>query len=278
MSISLPTYTRREMPLLGRGHRIRAMAANGLRREFRRFAAAVVIGVGTLFTVVSSIVSLFLAPILLGGQPLDLSFFYVPAASPAILISVTLMASVIGSGLIADDLHTMSLSLYLSRPITHLDYLIAKAAILVPLISMVAIFPLLLTPFLAALLGMFSWVIALQAIGLSLVVGLLLTVFYASVSLFLSSITRRKSYAAAGVFAVTFGLAIPAELLAFVTDNQSLLYLSPWQDFLAVARAVFGAAAGPIDWPGGLAILVGVTVLASFSTHLRMRAVEVVSG
>lgn len=278
MSISLPTYTRREMPLLGRGDRIRAIAANGLRREFRRFAAAVVIGVGTLFTVVSSIVTLFLAPVLLGGQPLDLSFFYIPAASPAILISVTLMASVIGSGLIADDLHTMSLSLYLSRPITHLDYLIAKAAILVPLISMVAVFPLLLTPFLAALLGMFSWVIVLQAMGLSLLIGLLLTVFYASVSLFLSSITRRKSYAAAGVFAVTFGLAIPAELLAVVTENQSLLYLSPWQDFLAVARAVFGAAAGPIDWPGSLAILLGVTVLASVSMYLRMRAVEVVSG
>lgn len=278
MSISLPTYTRREMPLLGRGDRIRAIAANGLRREFRRFAAAVVIGVGTLFTVVSSIVTLFLAPVLLGGQPLDLSFFYIPAASPAILISVTLMASVIGSGLIADDLHTMSLSLYLSRPITHLDYLIAKAAILVPLISMVAVFPLLLTPFLAALLGMFSWVIVLQAMGLSLLIGLLLTVFYASVSLFLSSITRRKSYAAAGVFAVTFGLAIPAELLAVVTENQSLVYLSPWQDFLAVARAVFGAAAGPIDWPGGLAILLGVTVLASVSMYLRMRAVEVVSG
>lgn len=278
MSISLPTYTRREMPLLGRGNRIRAIAANGLRREFRRFAAAVVIGVGTLVTVVSSIVTLFLAPVLLGGQPLDLSFFYIPAASPAILISVTLMASVIGSGLIADDLHTMSLSLYLSRPITHLDYLIAKAAILVPLISMVAVFPLLLTPFLAALLGMFSWVIVVQAMGLSLGLGFLLTVFYASVSLFLSSITRRKSYAAAGVFAVTFGLAIPAELLAVVTENQSLLYLSPWQDFLAVARAVFGAAAGPIDWPGGLAILLGVTVLASVSMYLRMRAVEVVSG
>jgi len=278
VSISLPTYTRREMPLLGRGNRIRAIAANGLRREFRRFAAAVVIGVGTLFTVVSSIVTLFLAPVLLGGQPLDLSFFYIPAASPAILISVTLMASVIGSGLIADDLHTMSLSLYLSRPITHLDYLIAKAAILVPLISMVAVFPLLLTPFLAALLGMFSWVIVIQAMGLSLVIGLLLTAFYASVSLFLSSITHRKSYAAAGVFAVTFGLAIPAELLAVVTENQSLLYLSPWQDFLAVARAVFGAAAGPINWPGGLAILLGVTVLASVSMYLRMRAVEVVSG
>lgn len=278
MSISLPTYTRRDMPLLGRGHRIRAIISSGLRREFKRPAAIVTVGVGTLITTASSIISVFFASFLLPGQPLDLSFFYTMAANPAILFFVTLMASVIGSGLIADDLDTMALSLYLSRPITHRDYLIAKAAILVPLISMVAIFPLVLTPFLAALLGRFSWVIVLQAIGLSLVIGLLLTAFYASVSLFLSSITRRKSYAAAGVFAVTFGLTIPAEILSLATRNQSLLYLSPWEDFLAVARAAFGASAGRIDWPGALAILLGVTVLAALATYIRMRAVEVVSG
>ncbi|MGI0149474.1 MAG: hypothetical protein ACREDF_08095, partial [Thermoplasmata archaeon] len=92
-----------------------------------------------------------------------------------------------------------------------------------------------------------------------------------------SSITRRKSYAAAGVFAVTFGLTIPAEILSAATGNESLLYLSPWEDFLAVARAAFGAATGRVDWPGALAILLGVTILASFATYFRMRAVEVVS-
>lgn len=278
MSISLPTYTRRDVPLLGRGQRIRAIVTSGLLREFKRPAAIVTIGVGTLITVITSIVSVFLAPIFLPGQPLDLSFFYTTAANPAILLFVTLMSSVIGSGLIADDLHTMALSLYLSRPISHRDYLIAKAAILVPLISMVAIFPIVVTPFLAALLGLFPWVVALQAIGVSLAIGLLLTAFYTSVSLFLSSLTRRKSYAAAGVFAVTFGLTIPAEILFSATRNPTLLYLSPWEDFLAVARAAFGAAAGRIDWPGALPILLGVTVLASLATYLRMQAVEVVSG
>lgn len=278
MSISLPTYTRRDVPLLGRGQRIRAIVTSGLLREFKRPAAIVTIGVGTLITVITSILSVFLAPIFLPGQPLDLSFFYTMAANPAILLFVTLMSSVIGSGLIADDLHTMALSLYLSRPISHRDYLIAKAAILVPLISMVAIFPIVVTPFLAALLGLFPWVVALQAIGVSLAIGLLLTAFYTSVSLFLSSLTRRKSYAAAGVFAVTFGLTIPAEILFSATRNPTLLYLSPWEDFLAVARAAFGAAAGRIDWPGALPILLGVTVLASLATYVRMQAVEVVSG
>ena len=36
MSISLPTYTRREIPLLGRRHRRWAIYTTGLRREIRR--------------------------------------------------------------------------------------------------------------------------------------------------------------------------------------------------------------------------------------------------
>src|SRR5213078_2937887 len=99
MSISLPTYTRREMPLLGRRHRLRAIIVTGLRREFKRPAVIV----STLLGVA--------------------------------LIFITLMASLVGSALIADYLNSMALTLYLSRPITHADYLVAKAAILAPLIS-----------------------------------------------------------------------------------------------------------------------------------------------
>ena len=116
--------------------------------------------------------------------------------------------------------------------------------------------------------------------GLSVAVGLLLTAFFTSVALLLSSLTRRKSYAAAGVFAITFGLTIPTEILASpgAIGNPSLLYLSPWQDFLAVARAAFGASGSPIDWPWSLAILLCATVLAALVTYVRMKAVEVVSG
>src|SRR6266581_396347 len=99
-------------------------------------------------------------------------------------------------------------------------------------------------------------------------------------SLFLSSLTRRKGYAAAGVFAITLGLTIPVGILASAgaVNEPRLLYLSPWEDFLAVARGAYGVSGGPIDWPVALAILLGVTVLAALATYLRMRAVEVVSG
>src|SRR5205823_6650725 len=152
MSISLPTYTRREMPLLGRRHRLRAIIVTGLRREFKR---------------------------------------------PAVIVSTLLGVALI---------------------------VIISTAILL----------------FAALLGLFSWTIALQAIGLAVLLGSLFTAFYTSVTLLLSSLTHRKSYAAAGIFAVTFGLTIPAEILSISISNPALLYASPWEDYLAVARAAFG--------------------------------------
>lgn len=278
MSISLPSYTRRDTPLLGRSYRIRAIVFAGLRRESRRFAAIFTIAVGTAITTIISIVFVLFAPLLLQGQPLDLSFFFLPASNTAILFFVTLMAGIVGGGLIADDLNSMALTLYLSRPITHGDYLVAKGAILGTLVGMVSILPLVITPLTAALLGLFPWNIALQALALSLALGLLLAAFFTAVTLFLSSLTSRRGYAAAGVFAVTFGLTIPAELLSNALGNASILYLSPWQDYLAVARGAFGVGNAPLDWPIALAILLGVTVLASLATYARMRVREVVTG
>ena len=278
MSISLPTYSRLELPLLGRRERVRAIIATGLRREFRRPAAIVVTAIGAAFTTITSIVLLFFAPLFLPGQPPDLTFFAVPASNGFVLFFVSLMAAVIGAGLIADDMQSMAFTLYMSRPITQTDYLLAKAAILAPLVAMVTIVPLLLTALVAALLGRVSWTIAVEAMGISLVIGGLLTAFYTAVTLFLSSLTRRKGIAAAGVFAVNFGLTVPAGVLAERIGNASLLYLSPWDDYVAVANVAFGATPSAIDWPAALAVLLGVTVLAAFVTYIRMRAVEVITG
>jgi len=278
MSISLPTYTRREMPLLGRSRRIRAIITTGLRREFKRPAALIETVIGVAVTVILSVALILFRQIILPRQALDLTFFFIPASNSVILFFVTLMASVVGSALIADDLQSMALTLYLSRPITQADYLIGKAAILAPLITMIAVLPLVLTPIVAAFLGLFSWTLALQAAGLAVGIGLLLTAFYASVTLLLSSLTRRKSYAAAGVFAITFGLTVPADILADRLSIPALQYISPWDNYLAVARAAFGVAGNPLDWTLSLAILLVAIVVASLLTYLRMKGVEVVSG
>lgn len=280
MSISLPTWTRREIPLLGRRSRVWAVVSTGLRRELRRPAAIVTMGLGVAITTITSIVLVLFAPFLLQGQALDLTFFATPASNPAIEFFATLMAAVVGGGLIADDLDSMALTLYLSRPLTPVDYLSAKAAILATLTSFITILPLVLTPILGALLGLFAWDVALEAVGFSIVIGALLTLFFTALALFLSSLTRRRAYAAASLFAVVFGL-IGAETAlsnSGAVTSPAILYLSPWEDYLCVARAAFGVPGNPIDWAVALSILLGITVLAALATWIRMSKVEVVSG
>lgn len=281
MSISLPTYTRREIPLRGRRSRVWAIIATGLRLEIRHPAAMVVIGLGVVIAILSSI----LLPVLLAafgppGQTLGLDFFYTPAANIAVLFFATLLAAVVGGGLIANDVNSMALTLYLSRPLTAADYLTAKAAIVAILIAFLTILPLVLTPILTALLALCAWDVAAEAVGIGILVGFLLTASLTSLSLFLSSLTRRWAYAAAGLFAIIISLFSTAAVLSTQgsINNPALLYLSPWDDYLSVARAAFGVSNNPIDWAVALAILLGVTVLASLATWLRMRAVEVVSG
>jgi ABC-type transport system involved in multi-copper enzyme maturation permease subunit len=279
VSISLPTWTRREIPLRGRRSRVWAVFGTGLRREMRRPAAIVTVGLGTAIVTIISIVIVLFRPLLAPGQPLDLTFFFTPAANSAVAFFATLMAAVVGGGLIADDLDSMALTLYLSRPLTPVDYLTAKAAILATLTSLVTILPLVLTPLLGAVLGLFAWDVALEAVGISILVGALLTAFFTGLALFLSSLTRRRAYAAAALFAIVFGLVGTETALTTsgAVSTPAILYISPWEDYLAVARAAFGVSS-PVDWTVALAILLGITVLAALATWMRMRAIEVVSG
>ena len=280
MSISLPTWTRREIPLRGRRSRIWAIVTTGMLRELRRPAAIFVVGVGTAITTITSIVMVVFAPLFLGNAPLDLRFFFTPASDVAVYFIKTLMAAVDGGGLVADDLDTMALTLYLSRPLSPADYLTAKAAILATLTALVAILPLVLTPLLGAILGRFAWPVALEAMGIGILLGILFTAFFTAVSLFLSSLTRRRAYAAAALFAILFGLYGTAQILASAgsVNNPALLYLSPWDDYLAVASSAFGSSSSPLSWAPALAILVIVTLVAALATWARMRSMEVVSG
>src|SRR5438132_13072290 len=130
MSISLPTYSRLELPLLGRRERVRAIIATGLRREFRRPAAIVVTVLGAAFTTITSIVLLIFAQILIPGQAADLTFFALPASNVFVLFFVTLMAAVIVAGLIADDTPWMAFTIHIIWPIPKTEYLLASQSLL----------------------------------------------------------------------------------------------------------------------------------------------------
>ncbi|MEE9237463.1 MAG: hypothetical protein V3U52_06725 [Thermoplasmata archaeon] len=277
MTIQLPTYTRREEPLRGRPHRLLTIFASGVRRELKRPINIIVLFLAIAIGVILTIFNIFLVPLFNPGQEITASFFYVTLSEPAILFFTLVVATAIGSGLISDDIRHMSLTLYLSRPITTVDYLFSKASIVGFALILAVAFPSVLGPIVAAVLLYVTWAVAIEALLAGLAFGLLATGVFAFLVLLFSSLTSRKGVAAAGTFATVLalsGLSIP---LSEIFESEEILYISLYENLLSMGRVLYGVEGGGLAWQISLAILLSVIAISSIIAYLRIRSMEVVA-
>lgn len=216
--------------------------------------------------------------------PLSLSSFAIDfdngGLSIFLFLFVLLMTTLVGSGIISDDLKTRSITLYLSRPITVLDYLAAKASVVGIFLALLCMIPGALTAILITLIGGVSATIGLEAFFAFLGVGLLMTAVFSGVGVFFSSMTDRRAFSGVAIFAVLLADDLFAAILAGVTNNVSWLYVSPWQDVLEVGQAAFSVTPAPGDhlsWGVSLAVLLGLTVALYAVVYLRLSRLEVVT-
>lgn len=277
VTLRLPTYVRREEPLRSRSHRLLAIFASGAKRELKRVLNIVVLFLAIAFGVIATIFTIFLAPLISPGQPIDGSFFYVTLTNPAVLFLTLIVAAAVGSGLISDDIRHMSLTLYLSRPITTLDYLAAKLSIVGLAVFLAAAFPILLSPIVAAILRYVSWEVALSALASGLGFGILAMGLVSFLALMFSSLTARKGVAAASIIATMLALQALGDSLSSILEAEELLYIAPYQNLLAVGRALYGVEATGLAWPVSLAIVLGVTIVSGMVAYLRVGSMEVVA-
>ncbi len=277
VTIQLPTYTRREEPLRGRPHRLLTIFASGVRRELKRPINIIVLFLAIAIGVILTIFNIFLVPLFNPGQEITASFFYVTLSEPAILFFTLVVATAIGSGLISDDIRHMSLTLYLSRPITTVDYLFSKASIVGFALILAVAFPSVLGPIVAAVLLYVTWAVAIEALLAGLAFGLLATGVFAFLVLLFSSLTSRKGVAAAGTFATVLalsGLSIP---LSEIFESEEILYISLYENLLSMGRVLYGVEGGGLAWQISLAILLSVIAISSIIAYLRIRSMEVVA-
>ncbi|MFQ5701166.1 MAG: ABC transporter permease [Acidobacteriota bacterium] len=165
-------------------------------------------------------------PAMQGFTPIDAGFFrnYLAWQGPFLM----LVCIWPGGLLISRDLQTNAIQLYLARPLTRLDYVLGKFAILAGIGALLMPVPALLL-FLMQIglsdnldfLGRFFW-LPLSIVGYSLVVvtgaGLL--------SLAVSSMTRSSRYAGLLFFAIVFFSQIGALVLRLITGNHAFIVLS----------------------------------------------------
>jgi ABC-2 type transport system permease protein len=172
-----------------------------------------------------------------------------------------LFAATAGPELLCPDRRQNVLALIFTRPVTRLDYLLAKLAALLLVVGLIAVVPLLVL-FLGNTLTADSAATYLREnlddLGRILLAGGALTVFYSVVALAAASLTDRRALATAGLLGVLLGSSALANILFFTTRFDG----RRWFALLSLG----GAPGRFVDWlfgdgfdPGTLAQQAGIT-------------------
>jgi ABC-type transport system involved in multi-copper enzyme maturation permease subunit len=276
VTISLPRYTIGQLDREPRWKRVRVIILEGFLRRLNGLNIALII-FGAIYVGIA--VVLFTSPtyalVSNPGGKVDLDSFAVPYTSVPYLLLATLLTASAGASTIAGDAADRSITLYLSRPITAIDYLVGKGSALGLVLAVFFLAPGVGACLFAYLVGNVSFALAMHALGAFVAAGLVMMIFFTTLALFLSSITRRPIFAGAAIFGVLVSAEILAGLVASITSKISALYASPLEDLLAVGQSAFGVTPN-IDPASALAVVVVISLVAGAIAYVRVQQVEVV--
>ena len=197
-------------------------------------------------------------------------------------IGFTLLLSIFGAaGLVANDLRTGAILVYLSRPLTQRDYIAGK--LLVPLALNLAV--TLVPGLVLYLVGLalapeqylkwdLAWIapaIVAHSVAVSLVVSL--------VVLAISSLSRSARVAGLGFVGLVVGLEMVRLVLQNGFNRKEAVLLSLQADLQALGVALFGVVDRQLDifWGWPLLVLLVVSLGCLAILRSRVRAVEIVT-
>jgi len=186
-----------------------------------------------------------------------------------------------GAGLIANDLRTGAILVYLSRPLTRRDYVIGKLSVLACLGLFVTLAPaLLLYAVGLALAPELYWKLELWWIAPALVLhSLVLVLPLGLLSLAASSLTRRPIVAGLSFFGLFSGLEMARGVLRQIFDQRWATLLSLQADLRSIGSALFGNTLRrfeSVPWHEAALVLALVSLLCLAVLRSRVRAVEIV--
>jgi len=197
-------------------------------------------------------------------------------------VGLTIILSVFGgAGLVANDLRTGAILVYLSRPLTRRDYVLGKLGVLLALNLSITLAPGLMLYLIALALapGQFAkwellWIapaIVLHALLIALSVSLLV--------LAVSALSRSARVAGLGFVGLYIGLGLVSTVLVNIADRPGARVLSLQDDLRMIGNLLFGIEGRgvpiPVAYPPIVLALVALGCLAVLRS--RVRAVEIVT-
>ncbi len=191
---------------------------------------------------------------------------------------VALVAIFGGSGLIATDLKNNALSLYLSKPISWMDYLVGKFAVIGILLGCFTLIPGLLLFLEQSLLAGTSFLKDNYWIPFSIIAYSVIIILSTSLLMLLfSSLTTNSRYAIIGFSAVWFGSPVIYEVIKAIARTSKVALVSIWANYDLLGTAIFGGSPDySVHWVWALLTQIALIALCLFVLHRRIRAVEVV--
>ena len=195
---------------------------------------------------------------------------------------ILLMSAFAGAGLIANDMRTGGLLLYLSRPLTLGDYILGKVTILFASLSMVTLVPGLVLFFGARslapdVLGDASHLLLVPKI---MAFALVLVLPTTGLVLVMSALARNARFAGLGFFFVFVGSTVAQAIAWRATRNPYSGLISIQASMRRVGEAIFAVkpsrmtAELPPEW--AFVVLAALFLSCLFILKTRVRAVEIV--
>jgi ABC-2 type transport system permease protein len=190
-----------------------------------------------------------------------------------------ILAALAGPGLVAPDLANNALPLYFSRPLSRLDYVLARLLVLAGLLALVTWIPGLLLFGIQVGMAGWSWLAANWTLGAAVFAGFFLwSLLLGLVAMASSAYVRWRIIAGALVLGFFFVLSGAAQLIKAVTGAEWALAIDPGEAMNRLWSVMLGVELKP--GPGALecAVSLGViTLVLCWVLERKLRPVEVVS-
>jgi len=184
-----------------------------------------------------------------------------------------------GAGLIADDLKYNSLQLYFSRPLKKRDYLLGKVAVVAFFLFIITLIPgivffIMKLVFSGSLkfFASYPW-LPFSIIGYSAFV----TIFFAFYTLFLSSLSKNRSYVTIFIFGLYIFSDIIFGIFYSIFRSPYFALLSLKSNLQQVGSFLFKQRAPyDVSWFYSFLILLLICVLAGVVLKKKIRGVEII--
>ena len=272
-------YRHYDGPREGRSRALAAIVQAGVRRSLglKRSWKTKIVPFGLLVLAFGPVLA-FIGIRLLVGQAAGQFIGYSQYLS-IVSVLLLLFAATAGPELLCPDRRSHVLALVFTRPLTWVDYLLAKLAALLLVVGLIAVVPLLVlyagntmtAPSAASYLRGH-----LGDLGRILLAGAVLTVFYAVVALAVASLTDRRSLATAGLLgtflvstpvanAILFSASFPGRRWVVFGALQGLPF---WFVEWLFGRPPPPGSPAALAGFGGLAYLAAMAVVAALALAL----------